>query len=578
MTTSLRRNVLSSLTILVVLGSLMRERQITNVFQTNYTGGGRAKRSLSSSSHNLYQQQAQQEDGEHKSHASSSSSAQTKKQQRLPPEDDIHSRHVTVLPLQEWEQASLRGLYQAQQEPFAKDQQQMANDSCHPPKGIPKACCLGTFAGMGRIIHNRRHQCDPSALEQLASSYDASNDKNEEECHVCALLEQLHQTNQTMAFVGDSMSHQIFQGLLCEFYRRNYQIHETTFHFPLATTKQQQQRGSARGKQQPRKESSSQTTTTTTTEDGHVHVSLPEPTNRRCHGGNSINHCLHMMRRVQISSPLLKSNVTLQFFHQYRLPFADPQQEQMVLTAADILVVNFGLHWGANYNNGILATTNMTTTMDKRRHRPSPRRTQESRMLTAPDNPPTPGHLQNTLAAFLQTAKQSSSRIWIRETSMQHFDADGGDYSFVKHRATKRQQRQAPTTNGTSSVRVERSPVQCVPYFRANTTTTSTTAGWRERVIQEAAHQANYSVRRLQEEVVVPDNNNQRFDSDHASVTILPFADWTKPLYALHPYDDRGGTGGGGGGDCTHYCSSPFLYLPLWKSMQYAMSSQDAGV
>ena len=39
----------------------------------------------------------------------------------------------------------------------------------------------------------------------------------------------------------------------------------------------------------------------------------------------------------------------------------------------------------------------------------------------------------------------------------------------------------------------------------------------------------------------------------------LPYHDYTKALHYLHP------------GECTHYCSTPYLWLPIWRSLRVAL-------
>jgi hypothetical protein len=502
-------------------------------------------------------------------------------------QDDVHSSQTALLPLQPWELESLQGLHQAGLATTMtnKQKQQVTNDSCQPPNGIPAACCLGTFAGMGRIITNRRHTCahTATALENLTTTTNAATSNNRG-CDVCALVEQLRETNQSMAFVGDSMSHQIFQGLVCEFYRRRYIVQESTVSLYRDEPRQHRRR-----QRDP----------------------LSCPSNH--------NHCLHMARSIQVSSPTWEDDpndpsnttstttVTFKFFHIYRLPFADLQQEHRVLEAASILVVNFGLHWGANY--GINRNNNHATLA---RSAVSPNKIGTTRThakdrlawLTSPDNPPTPEHLENVLTTWLRKAQLVAAasatgtshrhhhhkplQILMRETSTQHFDAVGGDYSFVKQRYRNAASSSSAATSTTRTAiavqgprNVKRKRLQCVSFYdkhdeKSNGINTSATftSGWREQVIRNAAHRANYSIRELPIVAVGATNAmtpnelpppNPLFTRPPAPVvTILPFAEWTRPLHDLHPYDDDDE----GGGDCTHYCSSPFLYMPLWRSIR----------
>jgi hypothetical protein len=48
-------------------------------------------------------------------------------------------------------------------------------------------------------------------------------------------------------------------------------------------------------------------------------------------------------------------------------------------------------------------------------------------------------------------------------------------------------------------------------------------------------------------------------NSTAGEIVILPFYDFTSKLYNLHPHE------------CSHYCSTPFLWMPLWRSFRVAM-------
>jgi hypothetical protein len=42
----------------------------------------------------------------------------------------------------------------------------------------------------------------------------------------------------------------------------------------------------------------------------------------------------------------------------------------------------------------------------------------------------------------------------------------------------------------------------------------------------------------------------------------LPFFNLTAQLHYLHP------------SECTHYCSTPYLWMPIWRSLRLAMDRQ----
>jgi hypothetical protein len=108
-----------------------------------------------------------------------------------------------------------------------------------------------------------------------------------------------------------------------------------------------------------------------------------------------------------------------------------------------------------------------------------------------------------------------------RETSAQHFDGEAGDYWSARNRSAV----------GT-----------CVPLSHGTV--------WREELVQQQARQAGLEV----------EHANNLSSSVGQKVIILPFYHTTAPLYDLHPwlptnFWER---------DCTHYCSVPYLWWPLW--------------
>ncbi|CAJ1935031.1 unnamed protein product [Cylindrotheca closterium] len=110
-----------------------------------------------------------------------------------------------------------------------------------------------------------------------------------------------------------------------------------------------------------------------------------------------------------------------------------------------------------------------------------------------------------------------------RETSAQHIDSDGGHYGL-----------EAKSKN-------------CVPIHPDHQ------AGYRMPIMQQAAENAGLQWRSLAE----PDFSAQ--DKETNEIVFLPFRDYTVPLHYLHP------------NECTHYCHTPYLWLPLWRSLRIAL-------
>jgi len=112
-----------------------------------------------------------------------------------------------------------------------------------------------------------------------------------------------------------------------------------------------------------------------------------------------------------------------------------------------------------------------------------------------------------------------------RETSAQHIDSKGGHYGSV-----------AKSQN-------------CVPIHPDHQT------GFRMPIMQQAAENAGLQWTSLAE----PDFSTRPVDKETNEIVFLPFRDYTVPLHYLHP------------NECTHYCHTPYLWLPLWRSLRIAL-------
>ena len=114
--------------------------------------------------------------------------------------------------------------------------------------------------------------------------------------------------------------------------------------------------------------------------------------------------------------------------------------------------------------------------------------------------------------------KQRLKLVAWRETSAQHFDYPGGDYVL--------------DVNDT----------YCAPIQPEHTT-------------------SEHRLHLMMNEIIniTGAGNSPRF-------TILPFTDYTRQLHDLHPPTD-----------CTHYCTAPSLWLPLWRTLRIAIDNIIIG-
>ena len=71
--------------------------------------------------------------------------------------------------------------------------------------------------------------------------------------------------------------------------------------------------------------------------------------------------------------------------------------------------------------------------------------------------------------------------------------------------------------------------------------------------MRKAAQDAGFSWKKVTENSFLdePVENNE--------LVFLPFREYTLPLHYLHPTE------------CSHYCHTPFLWLPIWRNLRIAM-------
>lgn len=129
----------------------------------------------------------------------------------------------------------------------------------------------------------------------------------------------------------------------------------------------------------------------------------------------------------------------------------------------------------------------------------------------------------NDMSHYLQGYVNSSLTLlaW-RETSSQHFDSDGGHFG---------------NTYATGD---------CVPMK-------SGWKGFRMPLMRKAAQNAGMGWRSIL------DNDFFERPLGNNDLVFLPFRDYTVPIYYLHP------------SECTHFCHTPYLWLPMWRNLRMAI-------
>ena len=117
------------------------------------------------------------------------------------------------LPLSNWEKASI-GL-------------NASSRQCHPPQGVPNMCCIGTYSTgggprwKGSECQNANHDTAESWTRKYLEGFPILSGRH---CDICEIVELMAQFNWTVALQGDSVTHQIWGGLICELARRGFLV------------------------------------------------------------------------------------------------------------------------------------------------------------------------------------------------------------------------------------------------------------------------------------------------------------------------------------------------------------------
>jgi GDSL/SGNH-like Acyl-Esterase family found in Pmr5 and Cas1p len=251
-----------------------------------------------------------------------------------------------------------------------------------------------------------------------------------------------------------------------------------------------------------------------------IHVTSPHWTTNTSTLSSQDNH-----DRGIGNDNLKENHITMTFYNALGFPKSLSFWDQ--LEDVDILVINHGVHWAIN------ATRNSK----------SPRYYRD--------------HWNETLQYWSQL-KQKSKK-WIenttrhpfsfprlvamRETSAQHFDSDSGEYYLRSHNTTK----------------------GCVAQ------PTMSYVGWREEVVTELALLNGYRALYIPSDGFGTNIDDwlQPVDPDSMEIVWLPFLNFTTELYFMHPPHRK--RGDEVSNDCTHYCQTPYLWWPIWRSLRIAM-------
>ena len=400
----------------------------------------------------------------------------------------LHFHHTAILPLADWELASLQGYEEmVDKHPHMGLRKSLAN-ACHPPPTISPNCCLGSTSLGGQTGSHLRWKCagsyhegafamvEAQARQFLQNTSGPSSTRlpaGASSCDICRIMDLAYEQSwSTIGLIGDSVQHQVFHGLMCELQRRHYIVSEEqdethTLFLSNDNSKNGQLKNTTTDIKGPPR--------TTIKYKGTIRAQSPLWSDNSNNDDNNSNTTHHV--------------VTIHFYRLHKIPFHKPQQLDMVLNETDILMMGFGLHWN-----------------------------------DAPS-------LQTDWQAFFRqiTASPSVSKPLLlhRETTAQHFATPTG--SFVRDNPIE-QCRVLPLHNITS---------------------------WRDEVIQRVFRNITLT--------------------NHADLRLgwIPFFQFSLAQAKLHssivPNVGRGGP------DCTHFCSTPFLWMPLWRGWRIALEGHVAS-
>ncbi|GKY96305.1 hypothetical protein MPSEU_000590200 [Mayamaea pseudoterrestris] len=133
-------------------------------------------------------------------------------------------------------------------------------------------------------------------------------------------------------------------------------------------------------------------------------------------------------------------------------------------------------------------------------------------------------------AATLQVLFRNVSLVLWRETSTQHYATPGGYYTESLPNQTECSAADDLERNSTS-------------YHLAS--------------VCHMVHDMNWTL----VDALAPNFTNSPIDADRHEIVMIPFRQYTLPLHNLHA----------GYPDCSHYCSSPFLWVPIWRGLRLAL-------
>lgn len=137
------------------------------------------------------------------------------------------------------------------------------------------------------------------------------------------------------------------------------------------------------------------------------------------------------------------------------------------------------------------------------------------------------------MTALKQHAVRKISLFAFRETTAQHFDTPLGEWPAVSMPIYK-----------------------CTPLNE--TKKQDPLLAWRNHDILDAVNKSGFTFVSVDPSGKIP-MPPLLLQSDKDEIAMLPFTEFTSDFHDLHP------------NECTHYCSTPHLWIPLWRSLRLSM-------
>lgn len=142
-------------------------------------------------------------------------------------------------------------------------------------------------------------------------------------------------------------------------------------------------------------------------------------------------------------------------------------------------------------------------------------------------------------------ARRSGTKLLVwRETTAQHFANPGGEFTLAAYKAEL-----------------------CKPVRFADHGTGA--YQWRDATVAAAARKVGFDVRFAND--TRGGATEKEWNAD--ALAWIPFYNFTLQLSDLHP---RQGGDGLGLGECTHFCSTPHLWMPIWKGLRVSLERAAA--